>query len=51
MREESGVEEKKVESRRRKVQRKEKYMEKQSVKVYEDLQKEEKYPRTGFWYL
>ena len=37
--------------RRGKVQRKEKYMEKQSVKICEDLQKDEKYPQIGFWYL
>jgi len=40
-----------MELRRGKVQRKEKYMEKQSVKICEDLQKEEKYHWTGFWYL
>ena len=37
--------------RRRKVHRKDKYMEKQNVKVCEDLQKEGKYPRIGFLYL
>ena len=40
-----------MELRKRKVQRKEKYMEKQSVKICEDLQKEGEYPQTGFWYL
>ena len=40
-----------MEPKRREVQRKEKYMEKQSAKICEDLQKEEKYPWTGFWYL
>jgi len=40
-----------MEPRTRNVQRKEKYIEKQSVKTCEDLQKEEKYPRTSFWYL
>ena len=40
-----------MEPRRRKVQRKEKYMEKQNEKVYEDLQKEGKYPQTDFLYL
>ena len=40
-----------MEPRGRKVQRKQKYMEKQSVNICEDLQKEEKYPQTGLWYL
>ena len=40
-----------MEPRRRKVQRKDKYMEKQIVKVCEDLQKEGMYPQTGFLYL
>ena len=40
-----------MELRRGKVQRKEKSIKKQSVKICEDLQKEEKYPQTGFWYL
>ena len=40
-----------MEPKRRKVQKKEKYMEKQSATICEDLQKEGKYPRTDFWYL
>ena len=34
--------------KRKEAQRKEKYMKKQSVKVYEDLQEGEEYPWTGF---
>ena len=40
-----------MEPRRRKIQRKEKYVEKQKVKVWEDLQREGKYPWSGFLYL
>ena len=35
-----------MESRRRKVQRKEKYMERQSMKIEEDLQKKKKKKKT-----
>ena len=40
-----------MEPKRRKLQRKEEYMEKQKVKVCEDLQKERRSPRTGLLYL
>ena len=55
LREENGAEEKKsIEKRKvygRKLYRKEKCMEKQSIKVCEDLQKGEKYPWISFRYL